>query len=48
MLAGQLSIGGQADNNIFSIIASVQNDIKSLKTQLENIPAFPKGILIKI
>lgn len=31
--------------SLFSIIASVQNDIRNLRTQLENIPPFPKGNL---
>lgn len=31
------------DTNLASIIASVQIDIKNLRTQLDNIPSFPKG-----
>ena len=40
---GGASISGGGAHNLLSIIASVQNDIKSLRTQLDNIPAFPKG-----
>jgi len=35
--------GFGGNDNLQSIIASVQNDIKNLRTQLENIPPFPKG-----
>ncbi len=44
-MLGSATAGGAAglDTNLFSIIASVQNDIKNLRTQLENIPPFPKG-----
>ena len=34
---------GAGGPNLAQIIASVQSDIKSLKTQLDNIPGFTKG-----
>lgn len=44
-LGGAKTLGAAAggEPNLMSIIASVQNDIKNLRTHLENIPAFPKG-----
>jgi len=32
--------GGTVD--LYQIVASIQQDIKSLRTHLDNIPAFPK------
>lgn len=37
-------IGSGPQTDIMSIIASVQSDIKNIRTHLENIPPFPKGI----
>ena len=37
---------GAGGPNLAQIIASVQSDIKSLKTQLDNIPGFTKGKII--
>jgi hypothetical protein len=34
--------------NLAQIIASVKSDIKSLRTQLDNIPGLTKGNLIKV
>lgn len=39
-------MGGEP--NLASIIASVQNDIKNLRTQLDNIPSFPKGNFVQL
>ena len=41
-LAGLGGAGGLAPN-LASIIASVKSDIKSLRTQLDNIPGLTKG-----
>jgi hypothetical protein len=37
---------GAGGPNLAQIIASVQSDIKSLRTQLDNIPGFTKGFNI--
>jgi archaellum component FlaC len=29
--------------SIHDIVRGIQNDLKNLKTQMENIPPFPKG-----
>lgn len=45
--AGGINLPGMGAGgpNLAQIIASVQSDIKSLKTQLDNIPGFTKGTL---